>query len=651
MTTHPELDPASDSDPDSHLESVSRRVGPPRWKPRTKRRLARFLSNPLGVVSVLVFAVLLAASLLAPFLTNFDPNTTDLSQVLADPSRQHPLGTDSAGRDIWSRLLYGGRTTFVAAAIAISVAAAIGIPAGLVAGYLRGWCDAVLSWTASVILAAPTIVILLAARAVVGTNMVITMAVLGALISPAFFRLVRSLVRAASSELYVDAARVAGLTDADIIWRHLLVAIRAPLIIQAVEIAGVAISIQAGLEFLGLGDPAIPNWGMMLNEGFRNVYLAPAMMVWPALAIVLVVVSLAIAGNALRDAFEATDASPKRRRRATARPRGRSVAHVPASRLSSPEPNADGAPDANLEPALAAPDAPVAELRDVSLGYPSADGTAVVLDGVTLRIGPGEIVGLVGESGSGKTQIALSLLGLLPAQAEVLSGSVRVAGTELVDARSGKLSQAAITPLRGRAVGYIPQEPMANLDANTRIGTQLARPLRRTLGLSRSSARARVLELLRAVGLHDPARVAESYSWQISGGMAQRVLIAAALGGNPSLLVADEPTTALDVSVQAGVLDLLHDLREDTGAALLIVTHDFGVVADICDRVVVLQHGRVVEQGTTREVLAHPTHPYTASLLAANLAGREPLTKIDIDIDIDTSLGGRPTTKKEPDYA
>ncbi|MFT4305314.1 MAG: dipeptide/oligopeptide/nickel ABC transporter permease/ATP-binding protein [Microbacterium sp.] len=579
---------------------------------RRRERWRAFLHDPFGVAAAAILTLLIAASVLAPLVAFHDPNTTDLSAVLAEPSAEHLLGTDSAGRDVWARLVYGGRVTFAAGTLAVLSAALIGVPAGLVAGYRRGRADTVLSAVASVVIAAPTMVILLAIRASFGPSLVVTMLALGALISPSFFRLVRSVAHGVRAEPYIDAAQVSGVPGPTIVRRHVLLAVRAPLIVQFVEVAGVAIAVQAGLEFLGLGDPLVPNWGAMLSEGFRNVYVAPTLLLWPATAIVLSVVSLAVLGNSLRDVLEPTHA------------RGSDAPTAPA----------DAAASASRSQPQERDDDALIALRDYSVTYPSAEapsGRIAVVRGVDLRVGRAEIVGLVGESGSGKTQIALSAIGLLPPAAQV-SGSYRIAGRELV-ASGGALSQRVAGAVRGRTVGFVPQEPMSNLDPNTTIGAQLARPLRTVTGLSRRAARTRVLDLLASVGLDDPERVARSYPWEISGGMAQRVLIAGALGAEPEVIVADEPTTALDVSVQAGILDLFHDIRADTGTAILVVTHDFGVVADICDRVIVLQHGTVVEQAPVRDILTGPRHPYTRALLDAHVGGHTPLTPISPPAD------------------
>jgi peptide/nickel transport system ATP-binding protein/peptide/nickel transport system permease protein len=222
--------------------------------------------------------------------------------------------------------------------------------------------------------------------------------------------------------------------------------------------------------------------------------------------------------------------------------------------------------------------------------------------------------GLIGESGSGKTQTAWSVLRLLPSGGQILAGSVLLDGEDLANA-----SNAAMQDIRGGRIAYIPQEPMSNLDPSFTVGSQLTEPMRVKLGLSKSEAKAKALELLGRVDIPDPARTFASYPHELSGGMAQRVLIAGAVSCDPSLIIADEPTTALDVTVQAEILDLLRELRQELGVAVLIVTHNFGVVADLCDRVSVMQSGRIVETGPARSIFADPRHPYTRSLFDAIL--------------------------------
>ncbi|WGD37291.1 dipeptide/oligopeptide/nickel ABC transporter permease/ATP-binding protein [Lysinibacter sp. HNR] len=570
--------------------------------------VARVLRNPLGLVSIVVLGVAVILSAFAGVIAPFDPNSTDLARVMAGPGGGHLLGTDSAGRDIFSRLLYGGQITLAAGALGAMVAMVVGVPAGLIAGYFGGWFDSVASWVSNMFISLPAIVVLLATAAALGPSVWISMTVFGVILSPGFYRLVRTSVIAVRDELYVDAARVAGLSRSRILGRHIFTVVRAPIVIQAALVAGIAIGVQAGLEFLGLGDQTVPSWGSMLNEAFRNVFISPLPLLWTGLAISLVTAAYALLGNALRDALEDDEKAPatnKMLRAARAPIDGATVTEVVEV------PTMQG----------------LLEVSDLTVQYPRVDGThTTVVDSVSFHVKRGEILGLVGESGSGKTQTAFSILGLLPDAAHIAGGHIVFDSTELVSRTTGAVSEARLAPLRGKRIAYIPQEPMSNLDPMFTVGYQLTRPLVKVMGMSQAAARSRALELLAVVGITDPERTFKAYPHEISGGMAQRVLIAGAVSCEPDLLIADEPTTALDVTVQAEVLDLIRNLQSSLGMAVLIVTHNFGVVADLCERVVVMQRARVVEQGTVREILKHPREEYTRNLLNSMLQGKTPLT-------------------------
>jgi peptide/nickel transport system permease protein len=238
---------------------------------------------------------------------------------------------------------------------------------------------------------------------------------------------------------------------------------------------------------------------------------------------------------------------------------------------------------------------------------------------VSFEVSRGQVLGLVGESGSGKSQTAFSILGLLPPNADVSATQMTFGGQELEG-----LNRAAMNKLRGRHIAYIPQEPMSNLDPSFKIGSQLVEPMRQHLGLSKAQAKDKALALLERVGIPEPERVFNAYPHEISGGMAQRVLIAGAVSCDPELLIADEPTTALDVTVQAEVLDLIRSLQQERNMGVILVTHDFGVVADICDTVAVMQSGKVVETAPAGELFADPRHSYTRMLLDSTLEDSEP---------------------------
>jgi peptide/nickel transport system permease protein len=583
--------------------------------PTTAAKVSLFrklLTHPTGAVSLLVLFLVALASILAPVLATHDPNAAILKDVLAKAGSEHLLGADSAGRDVFSRLLFAGQFSLAGAMVALAVALILGVTAGLIAGYYGGWFDAVSSWLTGLLMALPGMVVLLAARAVVGPSMWLSMMIFGVLLSPAFFRLVYASVTAVRNELYVDAARVSGLSDFRIIGRHILTVVRAPVIIQSAMVLGIAIAIQAGLEFLGLGDRSIPTWGSMLNDGFINIFKSPTLVLWPALVIGLVCIALTLLANAMRDELERSRGPVKKSRKATA---------------AAAAAEAEGAADKRGAAAVVHPEEPGAdtgelllEVTDLGVGYDQPDGsTTHVVNHVNLTVRRGEVHGLVGESGSGKTQTAFSILRLLPQGGRITGGSIVFEGKDLAH-----LSEKEMTKVRGKRIAYIPQEPMSNLDAAFTIGSQLMEPMRVCLGISKPEARKRALALLAKVGIPNPERTFNAYPHQISGGMAQRVLIAGAVSCGPDLLIADEPTTALDVTVQAEVLNLLRELQDELNMGVILVTHNFGVVADLCDRVTVMQTGRVVETGPVRAIFNDAQHPYTRQLLDAILEDTVP---------------------------
>jgi peptide/nickel transport system permease protein len=549
----------------------------------------RLLRDPVAIVCLAVLGLIVLASVLAPLLASHDPNTSSLQDTLAPPSGDHPLGADGVGRDVLARLLYGGRTSLLGALVAVAVAVALGVPTGLIAGYYRRGFDAVASWTANLLMAIPAIVVLLVVLAVVGQNMYLAMVVFGLLMAPGVYRLIRASVTSVREELYVDAARVSGLGDARIMRRHILPVVIAPTVIQAAQMFGLAIVIQSGLEFLGLGSASEASWGAMLNDAFANIYTKPILLLWPGLAVALTVAAFGLLGNALRDALN-------------------------GSRRASNKAPAPTTPAAMAGPAIHIDGDELLVVRDLRVAYDQE-----VVGGVSLAVRRGEVLGLVGESGSGKTQTAFAILGLLPPEARVSSGQLLFDGQQL--------SRAAVPKLRGRRIAYVPQEPMSNLDPSFRIGAQLTEPMRRHLKLSRAAARRKALDLLARVGIEDSEWVYSSYPHQISGGMAQRVLIAGAVSCDPDLLIADEPTTALDVTVQAEVLDLMRSLQSERRMGMILVTHNFGVVADICDRVAVMQTGQIVESAPVAELFANPQHPYTRMLLDSTLEDSAPRTR------------------------
>ncbi|MBN9187029.1 MAG: dipeptide/oligopeptide/nickel ABC transporter permease/ATP-binding protein, partial [Microbacterium sp.] len=452
----------------------------------TRSLLRRLLRKPIAIASLSFLVLVVLVAIVGPLLAPHSPDTASAADVLGPITGAHPLGTDSAGRDVLSRLLFATRFSIAGAALALVVAAVIGVTGGLFAGYYGRWLEGTSAWIAGLIQALPGIVVLLAARAVLGPSMWTSMAIFGILLSPAFYRLVYSTVSAVRDELYVDAARVSGLSDARIITRHILTVVRGPALVQASFVTGVAIAIQAGLEFLGLGDLSIPTWGGMLNDGFASIYSDPLLMLWPSLAIGLTCVSLVLLANALRDTLERSGSRRSRRReRALVPP---VIEPQPVLRHDGVSRFADG--DVLLE------------IAGLAVGYGQDDGTVkTVVEDVSLTVHRGEVHGLIGESGSGKTQTAWSVLRLLPAGGRIVGGSIVFEGVDLAT-----VSETRMNELRGARIAYVPQEPMSNLDATFTVGSQLVEPMRVKLGLNRRQATARALELLERVGIPNPPR-------------------------------------------------------------------------------------------------------------------------------------------------
>ena len=546
--------------------------------------------NPAGVISLTVLIGIVALGLLSPWITG-SPYHSDLNLVNAPVgSPGYLLGGDSSGRDIFARLLASINIAMICAAVGTGIAVLVGTVGGLISGYVGGRLDDVMSWVFNLLMTFPGIILLIVLFPVTGGSYPITMAIFGFLLSPGVFRLVQNLVVGVRSELYVDAARVSGLSDWRILGRHILYVVRGPLIVQAAFLAGACIGMQTGLAFLGLGSSEVPSWGEMISSGFRNFYSAQFQFVWPSLALGITTTAFVLLGNACRDALEsrATPTRADRKRIEGERARFRPVQRVVG--------------EARVDHVL--------EVRNLTISYPGIDGTLrPVVQDVNLTVRRGEVLGLVGESGSGKTQTAFAALGLLPKEA-FMSGSIVVDGADL-----STLTAKQLLRFRGSRIAYIPQEPMSNLDPTFTVGHQLVFGIRASRSVSLRAAEAEALELLERVGIRDPKRVFLAYPHEISGGMAQRVLIAGAVASRPALLVADEPTTALDVTVQADILDLLRELQREMGMSILLVTHNFGVVADICDRVVVMCNGTMIEANSTAALLEAPQEPYTKMLL------------------------------------
>jgi len=548
----------------------------------------RVVARPSAVVALVFLVSLVAAVLLAPVILPGGPINGDLTQVRQLPSPQHLLGTDALGRDVLARILYGAPQSLGGAALATALAIVIGTPIGMLAGFFRGPTDFVASRAADIVQAMPLIVILMAVIGVFGNNQVVVMVTLGIALSVGFVRLARATTMSVRRALYVDAASAAGITWVRILARHVLPNIRGPLLVQATLAMSTALLIQAGLGFLGLGTPPpAPSWGGLITDAAVSIYQQPWLLVPSGLALIATILSFNFLGDAL----------------AEYRPGGAARARRGAAEQVAVQPFAH-------DPALPEPRDVAVSVTDLQVQFTDAKGSFSVVQGVSFDAIRGEALGIVGESGCGKSVTARSLLGLVARGGKVVTGSIVVDGQDIVKLKPGELAK-----VRGSRIALISQEPMVALDPSFTIGSQLRESIKRHAKVGKKEAHVRALALLAQVGIADPDATAASYTFQISGGMAQRAAIAMALTGDPDILVADEPTTALDVTVQAEILDLFRRLREERGMTMIIVTHDLGVVADSCDRVLVMYAGQVVESGRVDQILSAPRHPYTRGLL------------------------------------
>jgi oligopeptide/dipeptide ABC transporter ATP-binding protein len=550
-----------------------------------------------ATVGSLLLAALACGALAAPWLAPEDPRRyipRSAADVFAAPGPGHWLGTDDAGGDVLSLLLWGGRLSLVVGLFAAIIAVGIGGTVGLVAGFFGGAVDRWLMRLTDVMLVLPALPLAIVLAAVTKPGLINLIVVIALVGWPATARLVRSQALTARQRQFVRRARAQGAGRLYVLITHVAPQVAPLLLVNGVLVVSQSILAESALSFLGLGDPDRPSWGQMLQMAAARGAMSSGAwwaLLAPGLAIVSCVVGCALVGQALEARLRGV-----RRHwlEAVGTPRRGSSAAVPApgSATSST--------------------APLLEVRGLTIDYVADDGPPVrAVEAVDLTVHRGEILGLVGESGCGKSTLLLGLPRLLPATARIVGGEVRLAGRDLA-----ALGEEEMVAVRGREIGFVPQSAMNALNPVRSVRSQLVEALRqRSPGAPGAELRAAAGRLLGRVGV-DPER-GRDVAYRFSGGMRQRVLIALALAGEPSLLCADEPTTALDVRVQAQILELFAELRRDLGLSVILVTHDLGVVAELCDRVTVLYGGVVAESGPVGEVLARPRHPYTRELLRA----------------------------------
>jgi peptide/nickel transport system permease protein len=584
--------------------------------------MGRFVRRRAGVVSLSFIVFLLLVAAFGTWLSPYNPDA-QLFKPFLGPSSAHLLGTDDLGRDMFSRLIVGTRVSIRASFQTVGLALVVAVPLGLIAGYLGGWVDNALLRIMDAILSFPALILALVVAAVLGPGLNNAMIAITIALIPTFVRIVRGQTLAVSEETFVEASRAIGTPTRIILRRRILPSVLSPLIVTITLVLGFALLAEAALSFLGLGvQPPGSSWGNMLQEGYQNIYTHPFQMAPPGIAIALAVLAFNIAGDTLRDALGLSETVGSRRRNGDGRlgmtvvSPSQQVARdgIGSAESAGTQVNMTQQKGSQLNGSPSeAHSRPLLSLRDLRVEFATAKGPVTVVDGVSFDVEAGEILGLVGESGSGKTVTSLSLMRLLPSPpARITAGQALFAGQDLF-----AIQFAELRGLRGSALSMVFQDPLSSLNPSFTIGNQVAEVVRIHHDVSRSVARRRALELLEMVRIPDPKLILNEYPHRLSGGMRQRVLIAMAIANDPKLLIADEPTTALDVTVQAQILDLLKGLQKELGMAMIFVTHDLGVIADICDRVVVMYAGQFVEVSPVHELFSAPKHPYTRQLLKA----------------------------------
>ena len=558
------------------------------------RRILGALRRPRTLVAGAVVLLLLFVALTASWIAPYDPAAIDIRRALEGPSVDHWLGTDELGRDTLSRLIFGTRVALLVSIGAVAIAMAIGVPFGLLMAYRGGRWDWFGARVLDVFDSIPGLLIAFAVIAALGRGLWPMTAAIGVIFTMSFARMARAMTLVERNEPYVDAARVGGLRDRTILTSQILPNILTPLTVQAAVYIGIAISIEAALSFLGLGlDTSASSWGGMLSDAAGGMRRQPFLPFPPGAAIIIAVLCF----NYLGDGVRGRRSTPPTR----VRPRRRSEPTVPSTQRT---PTVLGERRSD----------PILDVRGVQVSAPSPTGDrTTLLTDVHFEIAPGEILGLVGESGSGKSTLARAIMGLERGGVQVDGGSITLDGRQLVG-----MPRSERRSVNGVDAAMIFQDPISALSPVHTVGEVIREALGRRSNLSRAETTDEAIALLTKVGVPEAASRLDDYPHQFSGGLAQRVAIAVALACRPRLLVADEPTSALDVTTQKTVLDLLLELREEFGMAILLITHDLAVVSGVCDRVAVMYAGEIVEIGNVRRLLGDPHHPYTRALIAAN---------------------------------
>ena len=545
--------------------------------------------NRLSLAGLVVITAVIFVALVTPLLPLPDPDVIDTKNRFKTPFTTDAfLGTDHLGRDLMSRLLWGTRLSLAVGFCAAFLAALIGSSIGIISGFYGKHVDNILMRGIDMLMAFPYILLALAIVAALGPGLFNALIAVAIVNIPFFARNIRGVTVGITHKEFIDAARLSGMTDTRIIITEVLPNVFPVIVIAMSTTVGWMILETAGLSFLGLGSqPPQADLGSMLGEARAALITSPYTSVVPGAMILIIVMAINLLGDGIRDALD---------------PRLKSGV------LSSPRPRtlvADYSKTKNLD---------ASELLSVSnlkTQFHIGNRNYKAVDGVSIYAKKGACLGIIGESGSGKSVTALSIMGLVSSPPGIITeGYVNYKGINLIQTNDQKLRS-----LRGGKISYIFQDPLSSLHPLYTVQQQLEEAILAHQNLSKEEVYQKCIELLKSVRIPNPKQRAKDYPHQLSGGMRQRVSIAMALANDPEVIIADEPTTALDVTVQAQILSLLRELTSQRGLAIIFITHDFGVVSQICDEVAVMYAGKIVEYGPSEMILNHPAHPYTSKLI------------------------------------
>ncbi|MCJ1701904.1 dipeptide/oligopeptide/nickel ABC transporter permease/ATP-binding protein [Rathayibacter festucae] len=552
-------------------------------RPSLAHRLPESLRTPQGVAAAVGLALVVLATVLGPILFGDLATERSIADRQQGASLAHPFGTDDLGRDLLARVVVSTRVSVLLTLGATGISVVGGVLLGVVAVLLPRLLQRLIAGLIDILLSFPWLLLALFFSVIWGTTAVGAMLAVGFAGIPVFARLTSTLAASVSSSDYVRAAGMLGSRPLRTTARHVVPNILPPLLVNSAAHASVTLLSFAALSFLGLGVQAPEyDWGRLLNEGAKRIYVDPMAAIGPGIAVVLVGVVFALLGEVFSE-------SSSRRRPVKAVKRRRSDEVVAA-----------------VTDAM-----PVVEMSGLRVAFPGRDGAMIErVHGVDLTILPGETVGIVGESGSGKSVTASAVAGLLGPDALVTSEQLVFRGIDMT-----AVPNAAERRRLGLEQAMIFQDPLTSLNPALTIGRQLREASEVHARTPRAESLRRAIDKLNLVRIPDAEKRVGRLPHEFSGGMRQRAMIAMGLMGTPRLLIADEPTTALDVTVQRQVMQALREAQTATGAAILFISHDIALVSGFCDRIVVMRDGRVVEE-IAADHLDEARHPYTRGLIA-----------------------------------